>query len=319
MKFLNFIAFTLMMCPVVPLVAEEFSLPAAIQNIRENCVGISDELNHMKMMAGINTAVTGVGTLAGGGAVAVGFIKASKDKKSEEYDELIAQLNAAGAIEITDEAMFYDKFSDFLMETGDPESIALAQSLKKRKSELDMQSKNLGNWRTGLLAGNTATNVAGAVIAGTNKVKGDLNTQIGDCRAAVDTLRHAELQAHMDNTADADMFDTADQIISACGKWETTDVSKINNRATGAMWSSIAGATAGGAGTVTSVLANTDKTRNDNTDSGRAKEKNLNTASNVLAIGATAASTTATVFNAMQVAAIKKASDVSDNCEKALR
>ena len=61
------------------------------------------------------------------------------------------------------------------------------------------------------------------------------------------------------------------------------------------------------------------KTRNDNSDSGKQKEKNLNTASNVLSVGATAASVTATVFNATQIAAIKKVAKVSEACTGVLK
>jgi hypothetical protein len=85
------------------------------------------------------------------------------------------------------------------------------------------------------------------------------------------------------------------------------------------MWSAVAGAAIGGAGVVTSAIANTDKTRDDNTDAGKKTEKNLNTASNVLAIGATAASATSTVFNAMQIAAIKRAEDAAVACEETLK
>jgi hypothetical protein len=49
------------------------------------------------------------------------------------------------------------------------------------------------------------------------------------------------------------------------------------------------------------------------------KEKNLNTAANVLAGGTTVASGVATVFNATQISAIKRAAAVADGCERALR
>ena len=111
----------------------------------------------------------------------------------------------------------------------------------------------------------------------------------------------------------------ANEIASACGEYDYVDVSKINDRATGAMWSSVVGATTGAVGTVTSAMANTDATRNDNTDSGKQKEKNLNTASNVLAGASTVASATATVFNATQISAIKKVATVAEKCTGVLK
>ena len=94
---------------------------------------------------------------------------------------------------------------------------------------------------------------------------------------------------------------------------------EINKRAKGAMISSVVGATTGLAGTVTSAMANTDKIRDDNTDSGKQKEKNLNTAANVLSGATTVASGVATVFNATQISAIKKVVAVAEKCTGVLK
>ena len=131
----------------------------------------------------------------------------------------------------------------------------------------------------------------------------------------VKTLQNSIMQARLNG----EDISEAQSIASACGEYEYVDVSKINNRAKGAMISSTVGAATGLAGTVTSAMANTDKTRNDNTESGKQKEKNLNTASNVLAIGTTAASATATVFNATQISAIKKVAAVAEKCTGVLK
>ena len=70
------------------------------------------------------------------------------------------------------------------------------------------------------------------------------------------------------------------------------------------------------AGTITSASANSDGVRNgDDTQ----REKKLNTAANVLAGGTTAASLSATIFNATQISAIKRAATVADECEGALK
>ena len=52
--------------------------------------------------------------------------------------------------------------------------------------------------------------------------------------------------------------------------------------------------------------------------SGKQKEKNLNTAANVMAGGATVASGVATIFNATQIGAIKRAVNIAAECEEAL-
>ncbi|MDR1338436.1 MAG: hypothetical protein LBJ73_05450 [Rickettsiales bacterium] len=305
-----------------PVFADVLELDVALSNVRENCIGIASELNHMKTMAGINTVVTSVGTLAGGGATVVGFVKQSRDKELEELEKEIAELKRLQQesqeqptqVDISDEQISELARRGRLMANGPTNK----NEISDKQSEYDtktQQSKNLGNWRTGLMAGSTATNVAGAVIASGNKVKGDLKSQIDACRKSVEDLRASFMQARMYGKD----ITIAQNIINNCKGWDTFDASKINNKASSAMWSSVVGATTGAVGTITSAIANTDKTRNDNTDSGKSKERNLNTASNILAIGTTVASGTATVFNATQISAIKKASEIADNCEGAIR
>ena len=55
------------------------------------------------------------------------------------------------------------------------------------------------------------------------------------------------------------------------------------------------------------------------TESDWKKEENINTAANVLAGASTVASATATVFNATQISAIKKLSDVAKQCTGVLK
>ena len=181
--------------------------------------------------------------------------------------------------------------------------------------KLTKQSKNLGNWRTGLMGGATATNVAGAIIAGTNKVDGDLKSQIDNCISNVKTLQNSIMQARING----EDVSEAQSIASACGEYEYVDVSKINNHAEGAMISSIVGAATGLAGTITSATANSNKIRDAQGDAAQQKEKNLNTASNVLAGATTVASATATVFNATQISAIKKVAAVAEKCTGVLK
>lgn len=299
----------------VPFVhADVLPLDDALRATYTACVGIDDELAGLKKMAGINTAVTGVGTGLGVGATVVGIVKASKDAEAEELERLIKELHELedGKDEPTD-AEVQSFLKEF--ETSYDSAIKDITSAQAKLDELNKQSKKLGNWRTGLLAGNTATNVAGAIIAGDNKVDDDLQAQIDSCKKAVDELQRSMMQARFDG----EDISEAQGIVNACKEYNYVDISPINKRAKGAMISSVVGATTGLAGTVTSAMANTDKTRNDNTDTGKQKEKNLNAASNVLAGASTVASATATVFNATQISAIKKVAAVAEKCTGVLK
>lgn len=263
-------------------------LTSAIENVRAACGGLSAELSDMKKMAGITTAVTGVGTVSAGVALGTGIAKAN-------VDETIAGKDGY-------------------------ERVNMAELLEKINEHPELKkSKQLGNIRTGTLAAATATNIAGAIMSGTNRVKGDLKSQIDECLASVKTLSNVRMQAHMDKSADAAELARADRIVSACDGWSMVDIDPINNRSTGATISSGVGAATGLAGTLASASANSDDVRNATGAEAEQKEKNLNTTANVLAGTTTVASAAATVFNATQISAIKRAAVVADECEGALK
>ena len=165
------------------------------------------------------------------------------------------------------------------------------------------------------MAGNTATNIAGAIISSQTINKDDIQGQIDRCISATKDLNDSIVVAKMNGTD----IGEAQSIYNACREYEYVDISSINKRGKGAMISSSVGAGLGGIGTITSGVANSDKIRNDNSEAGKKKEKDLNTASNVLAVGATAATATAVVFNATQIAAIKKVAKVSESCTGVLK
>lgn len=310
--------------------AENLELDAALQATYTNCIGIDDSLHDMKVMAGINTAVTGVGTGLGIGATAVGIAKARLDKTiEEEFEEMaILTYEASGNHPVVSKEKFLKAFKEYMNNTESlPEInqdtkitvtvIAGTQDSEKenQKQELIRKSKRLGHWRTGLIAGNTVTNIAGAIIAGNNKVDKPLQEQIDNCISAVKNLHIVIAQARING----EDVSEAQQIESACKEFEYVDISKINNRAKGSMVSSIVGSGTGLAGTITSALANSDKIRDNDTDQGIRKEKNLNTAANVLSASSAVASATATVFNASQIKAVKDVAKVAQKCTEVLK
>ncbi|MBO5833638.1 MAG: hypothetical protein J6R22_01645 [Alphaproteobacteria bacterium] len=272
-------------------------IETALNKARAACGGISEELNTMKTMAGVGTAVSAVGTVAGGVALGTGIAKAKIDKKLECAScPPGEEFCVVACVEVDNEAP----------EQGSNEY-----------DELAKKSETLGNIRTGTLAATTATNIAGAAVGGVNmkKARGSLTEQVSDCLASVKELSAAYGQARISRTASEEDLGRIETIVRVCDEWSTVDLSKIDNRATGAFASSVVGAATGAAGTITSALSNTDEMRMANNQ----KEKNLNTASNVLAGTATVASGAATIFNATQISVIKRASTVADACEGALK
>lgn len=298
-----FITYTCNAAPLDPAIA--------ITNAKMNCDGISQTFKSMKTMAQVNTAVTGVGTAVGAGATIVGIAKANVDKQIEKLIRDVRQRESQSG----NTSLTIDQSQDFIEKT-----MTLVKSSEKSQtpeSQLEQKSKNLGNWRTGLLATNTATNIAGTIIAAKNRTDEDLRTQLDKCVRSIRDLQDSKMQAHIDN-ADSATIQRMDNIINACIDYSTLDISKIDNQSTGATISSGVGIAVGASGTVTSAIANSDKVRHDNTDKGMAKEKNLNTASNVLAAGATVASGVATVFNAQQIGTLNRAHKIATQCSEAL-
>ncbi|MBE6456346.1 MAG: hypothetical protein E7008_00140 [Alphaproteobacteria bacterium] len=294
------LTFGVLMSLMVGAAHANTDLAAAIENVRTACGNISVELSDMKKMAGITTAVTGVGTVAGGVALGTGIAKAGVDKEIEAMEKL-PLLTIANENEFETAVLNYAKSINHSVNT------AIGHAEKK--------SKQLGNVRTGTLATSTVANIAGAIMSGTNRVKGDLKQQIDECLASVKILSNVRMQARISKTVtDADLA-RAENIIHACDAWTTVDISSINKRSTGATVSSGIGAGLGLAGTITSASANSDGVRDGDAD----KEKKLNAAANVLAGGTTAAGLSATIFNATQISAIKRAATVADECEGALK
>ena len=258
-------------------------------------------------MAQVNTAVTGVGTAVGAGATIAGIAKASTDQQIEKLIHDVRQRETMADIP----APTIDDGQDFI-----DSKMELVHGTTKndgQKSKLEQRSKNLGNLRTGLLATNTATNVAGTIIAANNRTDQDLRTQLDNCIKSIRDLQDSRMQAQINN-ADPAVLQRMDNIITACREYDTLDVGKIDSKATGAAISSGVGIAVGTAGTITSAAANSDSVRNgDDT-----REKNLNTASNVLAAGATVTSGIATVFNAQQISTLNTAQKIATQCSEAL-
>ena len=71
------LTFGILLSLMVGVAHANTDLTAAIENVRTTCGNISAELSDMKKMAGITTAVTGVGTVAGGVALGTGLAKAN--------------------------------------------------------------------------------------------------------------------------------------------------------------------------------------------------------------------------------------------------
>ena len=247
------------------------------QTVQHFCGGISDRISSVSGVSKINTAVTAVGTVAAGGALAFGIAKAQTDKYIEELQKQICERGGC-----------------------DPDKVD-----KMSKEEF---------------VNNVVYPFASAIIAGLNRNQSDLIQQITACNAAVKNLRAARTAAiksgidPVENPIISEFNDT----LQMCGTLDVENVEKIEKRMTVVMGTSIGGAVISAIGAGTSIAANTDSVRGDDTAAGKQREKNLNTTANVSAGLATATGAVGTGFNISLITLTKKLLESAEQCEDTL-
>lgn len=288
--------------------------------VQQFCGGISDRISNVSGVAKVNTAVTAAGTVASGGALVTGIMKSKVDKEIEELQKQICKRGGCDPDKVA--AMSDEEFLDIVAKPF-VRQLELDRELKRLQQEKNAataKSKKLGNWRTGLMAGGTATNIASAIIAGLNRKQSDLIQQVTACNTAVDKLRVARSAAINNglNPIENPVLNEFNTTIQSCGSLKVADIEKIEKRMTVVMGTSIGGAVIGAVGTGTSAAANTDKIRNDNSDAGKEKEKALNTTANVSAGLATATGAVGTGFNISLITLTKKLMKSAEQCENTL-
>lgn len=279
------------------------------------CSGISDEISKVSNVSKINTAVTGVGTIAAGGALVAGI---KKSQEEEEIDKLVASICEAGGC--TAEGVESMSNEDFFNNVIQP--MAEIAELQERLEK----SKKLGNWRTGLMAGTIGTNVASAIISGINRDQSELIQHIQACNIAIQSANDVfkQLKSESINPMENPIVKKLDDIKTWCNSINVSDIEKIEKRMTGVMGTSIAGAVIGVAGTATSASANSDKYMNEQnriglSDQDKRKKDNLNTAANVMAGANVATGLVETGLNISLITLTKKLIKQVEWCEEVFK
>ena len=319
----RFFAFFLALSMPVMAVADDAGdaalaeLYETYETVRQFCDGISDRISSVSGVSKVNTAVTATGTVTAGGALVAGIMKSQTDKKIEELQKKICERGGCDPDKVaamSDEEFLHSVAQPFIRQMELDREL---QRLQAEKDAATAKSKKLGNWRTGLLVGTTATNVASAIIAGLNRNQSDLIQQITACNAAVDKLRVARTAAINSGVDPIEnpMINEFNTTIESCGALNVADIDKIEKRMTVVMGTS---AVSGAVGAGTSIAATTDSVRNEDTDAGKQKEKNLNTAANVSAGLATATGAVGTGFNISLITLTKKILKSAEQCEATL-
>lgn len=279
------------------------------------CHGISDKIGKIANISTVNTAITGVGTLASGGALIAGIQKSAEEQEIERLINEMCKNNGCSAESIknmTDE--------DFLNKILKPFA-----RISELQEHID-KSKQLGNWRTGLMAGTIGTNLASVIISSRNTNQSDLIQQISACNDMTIAASDAEhkLMAAGINPNNTPILKKLNNIKTWCSQLNIDDIQKIEKRMKGVMGTSIAGGAIGIVGTATSAVANSDKysdTSNRITLSDQEKQhrKNLNTTANIMAGAGVATGATGTVLNISLITLAQKLIKTAQRCEEVLQ
>ena len=293
-----------------PVHADDLKIATDLYNSTKIiCSGISDELAQISGISKAGTAVSAVGTAAAGGAMTAGIMKANIDREIENF---VQEICAKGGCDIAAVEKMSDM--DFFSKLITP----MADFMEKMQA-IEDASKKLGNWRTGLMAGTIATNLATTIMSGVNRNQSELIQQITACNIAVAQLAPYKgiLIAAGISPLQEPIVNKIDGVATWCQPIDVADIEKIEKRMTAVMGVGVAGTAVGVAGTATSAVANTDKIRDDNSKEGKLKEKRLNTTANVLAGVNVATGATELGLNISLITLSKKLIKQAKLCEEA--
>ncbi len=306
--------------------------------VKESCSGIKQEYDTIFGLNVATSALSAVGTVVSTSALSTGIMKSNKDKeiekKEEIFDLLKSKTEGLSQEEIRNKAVE-------LVEILDTERRDIIEGFKKEftendidslKQELDKdvkKSKQLGHARTGLMAGATATSAAsmGTSIGSVVGLK-KLTEKMQSCNSALKDLKivkgqvFAELDGKDENDATVKQakanVNKAENIMGSCKEFDNKILTAMYNKSVASASISGVGSAVGLVGTITSAIANTDKTRNNDSDKGKKKEKALNLTSNITAGIVAGTSGTTTILSGITASQVKKESEKAGKCEEVL-
>ena len=261
------------------------NLQKSIDAVQTNCSGIKKDFDTIFGLGIATTVSSGIGTLASGGALAVGIAKV----REYSFDENTIENNP-------------EKFlSDFNSLVND-----MKQSMD------DSKTKTLGNIRTGLMAGATVTSaVSTGTSIGATVTADKLVKKIQNCNNSIQQLKIAKSIFDAEELPQNETSSKANEILEFCSGYSNENIKKLKNMMTASAITSGIGTGVAGVGSVTSIMANKEK--------DKTKAKKLDIASNIMAGVTTGTSGVSTVLSAQSISLAKKDSEMTQKCEEILQ
>lgn len=289
----------LIILPKISL-CDTIDMNVILESARNNCIGIADEITNIKNKNIGNITVSSIGAVAAGGALYAGITKEQIDKKLAEIEKSIQN-----AENLSDEEFF-----KFLITWSETEN---ALEEMQEYQELTDDSKQHGNIRTGLMAGNTATAITNAALSGNIKNQSEeVSDKIKLCLQSISELTPIMGQMHISgNKSDREYLQN---IINTCEEFHLYDIDKVTNANIASLATSSANIATATTATITSALANSKDIRNGDPT----KEKRLNKTANAFSGISAGISATSSILNATTIKTIKNVQSVAQRCEGAL-
>ncbi|MDR1071678.1 MAG: hypothetical protein LBL21_03490 [Rickettsiales bacterium] len=294
------------------------------QSASEACFGIADGVDKIKVFAGISTGASAVGTIAGGAAAVTGFMKQKEDKDiaGQVVENAAKKLSVGGYIQLFEDIDKIKVRDDVLVAIESGKMLELATKLSNGGVEdLDMdsitaKSKLLGTIRT---AGSFAAGGTGVVSAATSfiglKQFDDVIKNMDSCTASVQGIDRIKSELQLADSTNPALSDMRN-IVDSCSGLDSKNIADVKGRMTATGVISSVGGALGIVGGITSLMAARGEKGGalggvDGKDGGT---KGLNTASNYLAVGTTAASLAATIFGGVTVAGLVRNGEIAGKC-----
>jgi len=295
------------------------------ENAQKFCSGLSGKLDVIKVMAGVSTAASAVGTAAAGTAFVTGLIKSSIDKNILEQVKKTA-VNANKLITMGEKEFFSNR--DLLKETlqnlkaqireNDATRARLTRELTQLEKDIN-KSRVLGTVRTAglFVAGGTSAVAATTSFMGASQFD-ELAKNMNACDSYIKEIKDQRTELAALKSSDQ-LLTQMDNIVISCSGLNSGNIIDVKSKflATGII--SSVGAATGLAGGITSAIAG-HKEKQGALGAQSSKDggtKGLNVASNVLAGVTTATAATSTIISGITLSDLMKNSEIADACAKA--
>jgi hypothetical protein len=284
-----------------------------LQNSAKVCTELPSQIDKIKVFAGVGIGTGVVGTIGGATASITGIMKSKQDQKAAEMKDLLAMSD-----EEFSKAVESGKVKEFFSGIKESDNIDDKDLISKENAVVNEKSQQLGNIRT---IGSGVAGVAnvGGAIASFMGVKDfdETESNMDESIDIVEKINNLKDRAEFETPDDTATIAKMKKIVASCKGLNPANIKDIKNKMfVGGVVSSVGGVTG-----LTSAILSASAVKKENGDASiatKTKEedgtKELNTASNILAVGTTVASATGAIIGGVTLVDLNKNGDIAKQC-----